>query len=181
LGYLGTVGTWYLFEETVRAFKIFLIQRPNSKILIVNRGEHEFILHTLQRLMVPMESIELISANHADVPILIKKMHATVFFLKPFFSKQAAAPTKLGEFLASGVPALTNKGVGDMATILQDSNSGIVIDNFQEAIIQKGIINLIALAEQEDIIHRCRMAAEKNFALNDGIESYKNIYNSLLK
>ena len=181
LGYLGTVGTWYLFEETVRAFKILLTQKPNSKILIVNRGEHEFILLTLQKLMVPMESIELISANHANVPALIKKMHATVFFLKPFFSKQAAAPTKLGEFLASGVPALTNKGVGDMATILQESNSGIAIDNFQEATIQKGIINLIALAEQEDIIHRCRMAAEKNFALNDGIESYKKIYNSLLK
>ena len=36
LGYLGTVGTWYLFEETVRAFKMLLIERPNSKILIVN-------------------------------------------------------------------------------------------------------------------------------------------------
>ena len=143
----------------------------------------DFSLTSLSQLpdinTIGLES-ELISANHANVPALIKKMHATVFFLKPFFSKQAAAPTKLGEFLASGVPALTNKGVGDMATILQESNSGIVIDNFQEAIIQTGIINLIALAEQEDIIHRCRMAAEKNFALN-GIESYKKIYNSLLK
>jgi len=180
LGYLGTVGTWYLFEETVRAFKILLTQRPNSKILIVNRGEHEFILLTLQRLMVPMESIELISANHADVPILIKKMHATVFFLKPFFSKQAAAPTKLGEFLASGVPALTNAGVGDMAKILKDSNSGIAIDNFQETTIQKGVINLIALAEQEDIIDRCRKTAEKNFALSEGIKDLTKIYNHLL-
>ena len=83
LGYLGTVGTWYLFEETVRAFKILLTQRPNSKILIVNKGEHEFILHTLKRFMVPMESIDLISAGYADVPKLIKKMHASVFFLKP--------------------------------------------------------------------------------------------------
>lgn len=180
LGYLGTVGTWYLFEETVRAFQILLTQRPNSKILIVNRGEHEFILLTLQRLMVPMESIELISANHADVPALIKKMHATVFFLKPFFSKQAAAPTKLGEFLASGVPALTNKGVGDMATILRDSNSGIVIDSFQEITIQKGIINLLALAEQDDIIDRCRKTAESNFSLNTGIKDYAKIYTHLL-
>ena len=100
--------------------------------------------------------------------------------MKPFFSKQAAAPTKLGEFLASGVPALTNAGVGDMAKILKDSNSGIAIDNFQETTIQKGVINLIALAEQEDIIDRCRKTAEKNFALSEGIKDLTKIYNHLL-
>ena len=180
LGYLGTVGTWYLFEETVRAFKILLTERPNSKILIINRGEHNYILNTLKKFKVSMDSIELISANHKDVPSLIKKMHATVFFLKPFFSKQAAAPTKLGEFLASGVPVLTNEGVGDMANIIKENRVGIAINNFNETTIKNGLIDLIALADQEDIINRCRKTAENNFALERGIESYAKIYNQLL-
>lgn len=180
LGYLGTVGTWYLFEETVRAFKMLLIERPNSKILIVNRDEHVFILHTLKKFNVSLDSVELISANHVDVPSLIKRMHATVFFLKPLFSKQAAAPTKLGEFLASGVPALINDGVGDMAYIIKENQTGIAIKNFNDITIKNGLIDLIALAEQEDIINRCRKTAEKNFALNEGIESYAKIYNHLV-
>ena len=43
LGYLGTVGTWYLFQETVQAFKILLDIKPDAKILIVNKNEHRFI------------------------------------------------------------------------------------------------------------------------------------------
>ena len=68
-----------------------------------------------------------------------------------------------------------------MKNIIEENEVGIAIDDFREATIQEGIINLIELAEQEDIIHRCRMVAEKNFALNDGIENYMNIYNNLLK
>ena len=168
------------FAPRSKDASMLLIERPNSKMLIVNRDEHVFILHTLKKFNVSLDSVELISANHVDVPSLIKRMHATVFFLKPLFSKQAAAPTKLGEFLASGVPALTNDGVGDMAYIIKENQTGIAIKNFNDITIKNGLIDLIALAEQEDIINRCRKTAEKNFALNEGIESYAKIYNHLV-
>ena len=108
-------------------------------------------------------------------------MSGAVFFLKPYFSKQAAAPTKLGELLASGIPSLTNEGVGDMAKILRDTNTGITIENFSDFSIKNGVIDLMELVQQKDIIMRCRKAGESNFSLNDGIEKYKNIYKNLLK
>lgn len=179
LGYLGTVGTWYLFQETVLAFKILLEIQPASKILIVNKGEHKFIQESLENLNIPLSSIEMLSANHDEIPNLIQRMDATVFFLKPLFSKQASAPTKLGEFLASGIPCLTNEGVGDMSNILRSSGVGKTIDELSESSIRKGIKGLIELTQQEDIIVKCRKAAELNFSLSDGIDSYSKIYKSL--
>jgi hypothetical protein len=34
----------------------------------------------------------------------MNSMNAGVFFINPFYSKIASAPTKLGEFLGCGVP-----------------------------------------------------------------------------
>ena len=180
LGYLGTVGTWYLFEETVYAFKVFLQINPAGRILIINKGEHQFIRETLLNQNIPLSSVEILSANHDEIPSLIKKMSATVFFLKPLFSKQAAAPTKLGEFLASGIPCLTNEGVGDMATILNAGGAGKTLSQLDVDSIESGIKELIKLTQQEDIIIKCRTTAELNFSLTNGIESYSKIYKSIL-
>ena len=180
LGYLGTVGTWYLFEETIQAFKTLLEIRPSAKILIINKGEHKFIQESLEDQGIPLGSVEILSANHDEIPSLIKRMSATVFFLKPLFSKQASAPTKLGELLASGIPCLTNAGVGDMADIIQNGGVGIALDELSQRSIRHGIKGLIELTQQEDIIHKCRKTAELNFSLKDGINSYAKIYKSLM-
>ena len=180
LGYLGTVGTWYLFEETIQAFKILLEINPLAKILIINKGEHKFIQESLQNQAIPLDSVEILSANHDEIPYLIKRMSATVFFLKPLFSKQASAPTKLGELLASGIPCLTNAGVGDMAEIIRNGGVGIALDSLSQQSIRYGIKGLIELTQQEDIIYKCRQSAELNFSLEDGINSYAKIYKSLM-
>jgi len=180
LGYLGTVGTWYLFEETIQAFKILLEIRPLAKILIINKGEHKFIQESLVNQGISLDLVEIRSAKHDEIPCLIKSMSAAVFFLKPLFSKQAAAPTKLGELLASGIPCLTNAGVGDMANIIRNGGVGIAINGFSNSAIEDGVNGLIELTKQEDIIEKCRKTAELNFSLEDGIKSYAKIYKSLM-
>jgi len=180
LGYLGTVGTWYLFQETIQAFKILLEIRPLAKILIINKGEHKFIQESLVNQGISLDLVEIRSAKHDEIPCLIKSMSATVFFLKPLFSKQAAAPTKLGELLASGIPCLTNTGVGDMANIIRNGGVGIAINGFSNSAIEDGVNGLIELTKQEVIIEKCRKTAELNFSLEDGIKSYAKIYKSLM-
>ena len=180
LGYLGTVGTWYLFEETIQAFKILLEIRPLAKILIINRGEHKFIQESLVNQGISLDLVEIRSAKHDEIPCLIKSMSAAVFFLKPLFSKQAAAPTKLGELLASGIPCLTNAGVGDMGNIIRNGGVGVAINGFSNSAIEDGVNELIELTKQEDIIEKCRKTAELNFSLEDGIKSYAKIYKSLM-
>ena len=53
LGYVGTVGTWYLFDETVTCFAQLLRLRPDSRFLIINRGEHDYIKARLAIAGVP--------------------------------------------------------------------------------------------------------------------------------
>jgi len=106
-------------------------------------------------------------------------MHAGVFFIKPVFSKQASAPTKLGEFLGCGIPCLANRGVGDMAAILEDAGVGVAIDITDDAALAKGVRDLLALASDPHIHERCRDAAHRHFSLGEGVARYAEVYRQL--
>jgi glycosyltransferase involved in cell wall biosynthesis len=179
LGYVGTVGTWYLFDETVGVFYELLRIRPDARILIVNRNEHDFIRERLEAGGVPLEAVELCSIEHADMPRQMARMTASVFFIKPAYSKQASAPTKLGELLGCGIPCLSNAGVGDMADIIEGERVGVALKSFDQVALATGLNELLLLAADPSTRMRCVAAAKKHFSLDEGVTRYRSIYERL--
>lgn len=181
LGYIGSAQSWYDFDLAIVAFLKLLQEKPEASFLILNRGEHEFIFNRLKYFAVPLGKVELLEASSENIPSLINRMHAGVFFIRPTFSKLASAPTKLGEFLACGVPCITNAGVGDLDEILRSNQTGIVLNNPNEESIHEGIKKLITIADDSESQNRARQTAEENFSLMDGYYQYKNVYEGLLQ
>ena len=179
LGYVGSAGTWYLFDEVVACFAELLRLRPDARFLIVNRGEHAYIRERLAAASVPAESVELTTATHAEVPQQIARMDAGIFFIRQVFSKQASAPTKLAELLGCGVPCLGNAGVGDMAEVLEGERVGVALKSFDEAALAKGLQDLLQLAADPATRARCVAAAQKHFSLDEGVRRYAAVYGQL--
>ena len=179
VGYVGTVGNWYLFDETAACFAELLRMRPDTKFLIVNRGEHVYISERLAAAGVPSDSVELTAVTPAEMPRLIARMDASVFFIKPVFSKQASAATKLAELLGCGVPCLSNAGVGDMAVVLEGGRVGVALQAFDQASLVAGLVRLLALADDPSTTTRCVAAAQRHFSLDEGVRRYAAIYRQL--
>ncbi len=179
LGYVGAVGTWYLFDEVARCFALLLTLRPDANFLIVNRNEHAYIRERLDMACIPYSAVELIAATHAEVPEKMSRMDAGVFFIKPVFSKQASAPTKLAEFLGCGIPCLSNAGVGDMAEVLEKDQVGIAISSFDDETMIAALKQLINLVEDPESSARCAASAQKHFSLDEGVRLYEEIYKKL--
>jgi glycosyltransferase involved in cell wall biosynthesis len=179
LGYVGSAGTWYLFDAAVAAFNALRQRVPEARFLIINRDSHAYIRERLQAGHVPEACVELRQAAHAEVPEQIQRMHAGVFFIKPVFSKQASAPTKLAEFLGCGVPCLSNTGVGDMAQILGDDRVGIAVDAMDPAGIDAGVEALLQLVADPQIASRCIASAARHFSLVEGVARYRAVYEAM--
>jgi glycosyltransferase involved in cell wall biosynthesis len=179
LGYVGSVGTWYLFDEVVTAFRQLLALRPDAQLLVINRNDHAYVRERLQAGGVPLDAVEIRAATHAEVPSQIARMHAGVFFIKPVFSKQASAPTKLAELLGCGIPCLANAGVGDMAEILEADRVGVAIADFDPATIRAGMARLFELVADPATASRCVASAQSHFSLDEGVRRYQAIYRSL--
>lgn len=179
LGYVGSVGTWYLFDEVAASIAALLRLKPDARFLVVNQGEHPYIRERLTLAGVSASAVEITSATHAQVPALMARMDAGIFFIKPTFSKQASAPTKLAEFLGCGIPCLGNAGVGDMAEVLRKEQAGVTIDGFDSKSLERGLTQLFSLVEDVQTRRRCTETARKHFSLDDGVRKYKDIYESL--
>jgi glycosyltransferase involved in cell wall biosynthesis len=103
-----------------------------------------------------------------------------VFFIEPTFAKRGSAATKLGEFLATGVPVLINDGVGDSGTIVRAGGAGVVLSSPSEADVRAALPAIDAVLGDPSTRARCRQTAETHFSLEDGIARYAALYDRLL-
>ena len=179
LGYVGSVGTWYLIDEMLRCFHVAAEEVPGARLLIVNRNDHSLIRDRLRALGIDSAAVQIIAADHADVPALIGRMSAAMAIIKPSYSKIASAPTKLAEYLGCGVPCLGNIGVGDMEAILESRRVGVALPGFSDVELRDGIQRLVALTREPGVQDRCRHTAVELFSLDIGVEAYRAIYDVL--
>ena len=75
-GYVGSVGTWYLLDETLAFFRVIAERRPDAQLLVVNRNEHEAIRAAVEKAGIETSRVEIAAAEHGDVPKYIARMHA---------------------------------------------------------------------------------------------------------
>lgn len=179
LGYVGSVGVWYLFDETLRCFQLLRERLPNARLHILNRGGHDYIQERMAALNIDPAAVQVEAADHAGVARAMCQMDAGIFFIKPAYSKMASAPTKLGEFLGCGIPCLGNVGVGDMATILESERVGIALGDFSKVAMQDAIDRLLQLVREPGVQQRCRQVALRYFSLEQGVKAYDQIYREL--
>lgn len=179
VGYVGSVGTWYRFDAVLDCFELLREERPGSRLRILNHGGHAYIRDRLAERAIDQSAVTVKAVDHPDVPAEMNRMDAGVFFYKQTFSKRGTSPTKLGEFLACGIPCLSNAGVGDVESVLEGEEVGVTIDSFSPAAKRRGVERLVALSEAPDITERCRNVAESYFALESGVAAYDELYRTV--
>ncbi len=180
LGYVGTAGTWYLFDPVLECFKLLRGLRPDARLLILNRSEHAYIRERLAAHGIQEDWFEVKRVEPDDMAdVLRKQVDAGIFFGKPGFQQLARAPTKLGEFLGCGIPCLANAGIGDVERILEGERVGVVLRQFSPEEQETGVRQLLDLASDCEVRKRCAEVARRYFSLNIGVDSYNRIYCSL--
>jgi glycosyltransferase involved in cell wall biosynthesis len=183
LGYVGSVGVWYLFQEVARAFAALERVKPDARFLVINRGGHDLIRRALEAAGIDEGKVEVLSADPADIPALMRQMDAGVFFYKPSSSRTATAPTRLGEFLATGLPVWVNAGIGDVDEIVQNGDHpvGVIVGQFEDHVLERAARSLVTLAEERSTRALCRTLAEERFSSDVATEQYSRIYEELAR
>ena len=122
----------------------------------------------------------IVSVRHSHMPKLVADSNFGMAICKEgrMDSLAAAAPTKIGEFLASGRPVIVSKGLGDMEMLLPRSRTGIIV-GYNDSLSQMG--NQISeLVASPDIVERCRTLALEYFSMEKAIHRYSRVYSQMI-
>lgn len=179
LCYLGSISTWYLPDEMLMFFKRFLIEQPNAVFLVITLENTDAFIAKAESLGIPRNKIIVTSSKRKELPALLSLCDASLFFIKPAYSKIASSPTKLGELMSMGIPVICNSGVGDTEELVIESGAGVVCRHFTEAeydLATKEFIHLYRGFNKEKL----REEAIRLFSIEKGIASYKKTYRFLM-
>jgi len=175
--YVGSLGTWYMFEEMAKFIKINSYNFRNPFFLIVTQSDAKEAKVILQRLEFKSTDYAIIYSEHKEIPTYINLSDAGMMFIRPCFSKEASCPTKFAEYLACGIPVVLNSGIGDCNRIIRDYNVGVLVDSFEENKYIDAGMRLKRMIEAGDgISKRCRELACKEFSLDGAVDDYNKIY-----
>ena len=174
LGYVGSIGTWYMLPEMLDYFKVMKSIKPNAKFLFVTGEKAQYILEEGVKKGLDASDFRITSVLHDQVPIHISLFDQSVFFIRPSYSKKASSPTKQGEIMAMGIPLVCNSGVGDTDEIVIRYNSGKVISEFTHEAYKKVIEENTTYTATE-----ISKGAKDYFALEEGVNRYLSVYKAI--
>lgn len=175
LSYVGSLGTWYMADEMLEFFSV-LSQKTDSHFLFITKDSEDLVHQAATKHHIATDKLTVVSSSRVDMPYYITLSSASLFFIRPSFSKSASSPTKMGELLSMQVPVITNAGVGDVDSIIDKTNCGVVISNFNKKEYQQAVSDL--LENRNLYMSNTLEAANSYFSLKDGIEKYSNVYSS---
>jgi glycosyltransferase involved in cell wall biosynthesis len=179
LGYVGNAGTGYLFEQVLEFFLELRQRRPDARLKIVNRYDHVAIRTCIRMLGIPSDAVDLSSCDHAEVPANMWQMDAGVFFVRPDPSRISSVPTRMGEFLACGVPCVSNAGLADVVEILEGAGVGVAVRDFQPESLQRAVEAILDLSARPEVRENCVRVARDRYSLEAGVATYESTYRML--
>jgi glycosyltransferase involved in cell wall biosynthesis len=179
IGCVGTISNWYLRRPMLDYLAYLMGRLSKLTALIVTQEDHESLCRDAGAAGIPVDRLRVTRALFAEMPDHLRLMDVGFFFIKPVFSKKGSAATKLGEFLATGVPVVINDGVGDSGSIVREARAGSVLPDVSRASFEASLAEVQALLEDPDIGRRCRAAAERWFDLRTGVDRYTALYQRL--
>ena len=163
----GSLGTWYRFDLAIR-----LVRELGFPLTVVTRQTD------LAREMLGGEPAEVMSLQPAEVPAQLREGDIGLCLCERSFSKVASAPTRFGEYLATGCPVAVTPGLGDLEDIVERHGIGVVLRDEDDDSLRRAARALQRLASDPMARERCRAVARERFSLDVGTARYASLYRS---
>jgi len=178
--YVGKFSGWYLQREMVEFFARARQVMPDLHFLVLTQSDPSIVLAEFERFDIPRGARTITQVEHQDVAAYLAVADAAIAFIRPCYSKLSSSPTKIGEYLASGLPIVTGPGIGDVDRLLADYDTGVVLESFEPESLDEGIRRLRARMAESGHADRCRRAAVERLSLDHvGVPRYDALYRAL--
>ncbi|MEP6900471.1 MAG: glycosyltransferase family 4 protein [Actinomycetota bacterium] len=179
--YVGSFGGWYLTDAMADFFKAAKEKNADSFALVLTQSNAEMISELLKDRGLTEKDFFIARLAPSEIPKYLSAADAAISFIKPCFSKLSSSPTKIAEYLISGVPVISNRGVGDVAELIEEHKVGAVLSDFDGKSYFAALTEIEELSKTSDLRENCRETARGEFDLEKTAGAkYRRIYERLL-
>jgi glycosyltransferase involved in cell wall biosynthesis len=169
----------YRLDASLALYSAARKRLPGLRLLFIGGGRPEIVFREAVREGVALSSDDLrfVAAERPQVPRWLGAGDIGLCFCTPTFSSIGVSPTKVGEYLACGLPVVGNAQIGDFERIVHAVGAGHTLPDLGRESIKRAAEALPRLlnANRNDV----RAHARRFLGLDKGVAAYRRIYGDL--
>ena len=127
-----------------------------------------------QHVAIDADDFRIIASDRAKVPHWLGAVDVATSFIMPTWSSLGVSPTKVGEYLASGVPVIANRGIGDVGEIIAETQGGHLMNEFSDEDLEAAAKAFFGLLGRDR--NQLSGTTRKRLDLPLAIAAYNHIY-----
>jgi glycosyltransferase involved in cell wall biosynthesis len=179
--YVGSFGGWYMTDEMTEFLATAHRQDSSTFSMILTQSPRELVVDRLVSLGLTEKDFVVQQVAPPEVPRYLKSADVAISFIKPCYSKQSSSPTKIAEYLASGLPIVCNAGVGDLDKLIEGERVGTLLREFNASAYLQALNEIDTMRHDDKLAERLNSVARKEFDLvGVGGVRYRRLYDRLL-
>jgi glycosyltransferase involved in cell wall biosynthesis len=181
--YVGKLGGWYLAREMAAFVAAAKEMIPGLRWQVWTQSDPG----TFRDLLAAQGLNGHVTVGRLPPEALrqeLVKAQAGLSLIRPCLSKLSSSPTKVGEYLAAGLPVVSSAGIGDLDGLLLGDGDrgpvGVLVRGFTAEAYREAVPQLLHLLADPATPRRCRRVAEEYFDLERvGWPRYCQVYQHL--
>lgn len=179
LVYSGSLWSYYNMPAMVDFFIALKNKINNAHFLILGNNEPDGLNALFLEKGLVKDDYTILTLSSQDVPKYLNSCNLAISFIYDRYSKKASFPTKIAEYLASGLPVVINTQSRAISDLIISNKLGIVIKDLGVGVLEKAAEKIGAFVADSSIKKRCRQVAQKHLASSVCVDKYYKIYQEL--
>lgn len=178
LGQVGSLNPAYRTEQSFQLAARVLGLAKHARFMCLT-SDREEALRLARKYDLPADRIDIDSCSHEDVSRRLQQVDWGFLMLTENFRLRGAIPTKLPEFIATGVRPIHHGGNPDIREWIERTGTGITVPELTGGDLDRAA-HAICTCEStlSDLVH-ARETARSHFSLESGAERYSKLLSQL--
>lgn len=177
--YQGSLWSYYNMGAMIDFFKVLKKKIKNAHFLVLGNNRLEGLYPLFSQKELKSEEYTLLQVSPSEVPKYLKASNLGISFIYEMPSKVASFPTKIAEYLISGLPVALNTQCRFLREIIRKNRVGLIIENFDKKALARGASEIQFLLGDKELRQRCKKTAQKYLAKDICVEKYWQVYQGL--
>ena len=179
--HLGGVLFPYRIDKALEFVEKFQKVYKNSTLTFFNEGQHKQLWEFVSRSSIDASLVTVETVNHNDIPVRLSSFDAGLIFIEPTPCRKVCSPTKLGEYLAAGLPVISAGGIEVIDYVSNKYNCIRILTTCNEKLMidEKALHDHYNWLNESDQEEHCVDVSLLEFGMISAINKYAILYDQL--
>ena len=172
----GSSQRWQLPQESLAVFKIIKNLQPDAHCLVL-ANEPQRMTRFVREAGLGENDATVLRVEASDMPRHLAAGDVALLLREECAVNQVASPVKFAEYLASGLPVILTRGIGDYSALVEREGVGLIVPQHDPAVQKQSLDAFLTRyrADRTGLRRRCRAFAETHLSWQTNVRAITNL------